>query len=378
MEPLGGVGVGIDAGVVCGERLHLIEAMLDRVGIGLVAEMPLARKVRRIAILLEEFRDGGRLLAQCILVARGHHDRERRADRNAPSHERGATGRAARLTVPAREHRAFLGDPVDVRGRVAEGRAASRIGTEIVPAGVIRHQHDDVGLLLRGCGRARHRHGDKQREQAEPDTSSYDHHLSPYSGPAPIWASVACAHTGRVFKGLKPRLICQFSVGKVLARMIGLGPVQVGFGSKAVVIAPQHRRPVFLGQRTYLSEELSRCRIQISLRPLRWPTSDQELSFKSRGASLFASRKFPVLFRVPSRSEFRAIRIRCATEHSELGRGRERNGEGEGLPLARKRPHHVLGREAAASRRRRQSNRNIHGDHRRRFGRTQDVGKPRQ
>jgi hypothetical protein len=36
--------------------------------------------------------------------------------------------------------------------------------------------------------------------------------------------------TGRVFKGIKPRLICQFSVGKVLARMIGLGPVQVGFG----------------------------------------------------------------------------------------------------------------------------------------------------
>jgi hypothetical protein len=27
---------------------------------------------------------------------------------------------------------------------------------------------------------------------------------------------------------------------------------------------------------------------------------------------------------------------------------------------------------------RRQSNRNIHGDHRRRFGRAQDVGKPRQ
>jgi hypothetical protein len=53
------------------------------------------------------------------------------------------------LTVPVREHRAFLGDPVDVRCRVAEGRAASRIGTKIVPACVVGHEHDDVRLFLR-------------------------------------------------------------------------------------------------------------------------------------------------------------------------------------------------------------------------------------
>ena len=42
MEPLVGVVVGIDAGVISGEVLHFVEAMLDRIRLGLVAEMPLA------------------------------------------------------------------------------------------------------------------------------------------------------------------------------------------------------------------------------------------------------------------------------------------------------------------------------------------------
>ena len=52
--------------------------------------------------------------------------------------------------------RALLGDPVDVRGRMPERLAAVGIGAEIVPAGVVRHQHDDVRpLLLRHGGRGR-------------------------------------------------------------------------------------------------------------------------------------------------------------------------------------------------------------------------------
>ena len=43
---------------------------------------------------------------------------------------------------------AFLGDLIDVRRRMAERRAAAGIGAEIVPAGVVGHQHDDVGSLL--------------------------------------------------------------------------------------------------------------------------------------------------------------------------------------------------------------------------------------
>src|SRR5439155_16915767 len=60
----------------------------------------------------------------------------------------------ARLAVPAREHRALLGETINVRGRMTEGHAASRITAEIIPAGVVLHQHDDVGFLLRRAGRS--------------------------------------------------------------------------------------------------------------------------------------------------------------------------------------------------------------------------------
>jgi hypothetical protein len=61
--------VGVDASVVGREMLHLVEAMLGRIGRGLVAEMPLAREVCRVAVLLEEFGDRRRLLAEVVLVA---------------------------------------------------------------------------------------------------------------------------------------------------------------------------------------------------------------------------------------------------------------------------------------------------------------------
>ena len=180
MEPLVGVVVGVDAGVVGGKILHLVEAVLDRIGLGLVAQMPLAGEVRRIAVLLEELGDRRRLLAQGVLVARSDDDRESRADRNAPGHERGATRRAACLAVPTGEDRAFLGDLVDVRRRMAERGAAVRIGAEIVPAGVVGHQHDDVrSLLLRKSRRACHRHSGNRSQQGEVYFSARTHDLKP-------------------------------------------------------------------------------------------------------------------------------------------------------------------------------------------------------
>jgi hypothetical protein len=57
------------------------------------------------------------------------------------------------LAVPTGEQRAFLGKLIDIWGRVTKRLAAARIGTEIAPSHVIRHQHDDVGsLLLREAG----------------------------------------------------------------------------------------------------------------------------------------------------------------------------------------------------------------------------------
>ena len=107
--------------------LHLVEAMLGRVGLRLVAHMPLAGKIGRVAVLLEEFGDRRRLLREVVLVTRGDHDGERRTDWNAPGHERGAASCATRLAVPAGEDGAFLGDAIDVRCRMAEARASSRI-----------------------------------------------------------------------------------------------------------------------------------------------------------------------------------------------------------------------------------------------------------
>src|SRR5438132_12924233 len=101
MKPLRGIVVGIDAGIVGGEMFHLVKAMRNWIGIGLVTEMPFAREVGRVAVFLEEFGDRRRFLPETVFVARGNHDRERRADRDTPGHERGPAGGAARLAVPA-------------------------------------------------------------------------------------------------------------------------------------------------------------------------------------------------------------------------------------------------------------------------------------
>src|SRR5262245_12898342 len=108
MEPLGCVGVGVDARIVSRKRLHLVEAMLDWIGLGLVTEMPFARKVRGVAVFLKEFSDCWRLFFERIFVARGHNYRECRADRNASCNERSATGRATCLAIPVRERCALL------------------------------------------------------------------------------------------------------------------------------------------------------------------------------------------------------------------------------------------------------------------------------
>ena len=147
MEPFLGVVIGIDAGIVGGEMFHLIEAMRGRIGIRYIAEMPLAREVGGVAVLLKEFGDRRRFLAEIVLVARSDNDRERRADGDAPGDERGAARGATRLAVPVRERGALLGHAIDVRRGMAE-RCASAVSAEIAPTGIVGHQHDDVGPLL--------------------------------------------------------------------------------------------------------------------------------------------------------------------------------------------------------------------------------------
>ena len=94
--------------------------MLDRVELGLVAEMPLAGKVRRVAVLLIELGDGRCLFLEAIGVAGNDDNRHRRTDRDTPGHERCAARGAAGLAVPIGEHGTFLGEAINVRRRVAE------------------------------------------------------------------------------------------------------------------------------------------------------------------------------------------------------------------------------------------------------------------
>src|SRR5213595_2672411 len=173
MEPGTGVGVGIDTRIVGSERFHFVEAVLDWIGLWFVAEMPLAREVRRVTVLLEELGDRRSAFPEEVLVTGGDHNRERRTDGDPSSNERGATGRATSLAVPTREHRALFGEPINIWGRMAEGRAASRITAEIIPAGIILHQHDDVRfLIVRRAGRSHYaekRSGGYKQRQAVMD-----------------------------------------------------------------------------------------------------------------------------------------------------------------------------------------------------------------
>src|SRR5271170_1012411 len=68
------VVIGVDARIVGGELLHFVEAMLDRIELGLIPEMPLTREVSRITAFLEELGDCRSTLRQTVRVAWDNHD----------------------------------------------------------------------------------------------------------------------------------------------------------------------------------------------------------------------------------------------------------------------------------------------------------------
>src|SRR5258708_20399442 len=94
--------------------------MLDRVGLGFVAEMPLAREVGRVALLLEELVDRRGFLAQEVLITRRDDDRQRRADGNGPGDQPGPSSGAPRLPLQSGGIRPFLAPPINVGGRMAD------------------------------------------------------------------------------------------------------------------------------------------------------------------------------------------------------------------------------------------------------------------
>ena len=64
------VVIGIVTGIICGEILHLLEAMLNGEGIGLVAQMPFSGEIRRVAVLLEKLGNGRRFFPQPVSIPR--------------------------------------------------------------------------------------------------------------------------------------------------------------------------------------------------------------------------------------------------------------------------------------------------------------------
>ena len=147
------VVIGIDARIIGGEYLHFVEAVFNRVELGLIAQMPFAGEIGRVTVLLEELGDCRRRFRQAVGVTRNHHDRESRADRIAAGHEGSATRSATRLTIPAGEHGTLGGDPVNVRCRMAEVLRPA-IAAEVAPAGVVGHENHDVWFLVFRLGRS--------------------------------------------------------------------------------------------------------------------------------------------------------------------------------------------------------------------------------
>ena len=133
---------------------HLVIAL--RIGqrvVGL-AEMPLAGEEGLVAAGLEHGGQRPFLLRQAAALALEGHGGHAAAVRDTSGLHCGAAGRAARLRIERKERHSFRRHAVNVGSRHAAADTAT-VGPEIAIAGVVRHDHDDVGLLLRGRLRLR-------------------------------------------------------------------------------------------------------------------------------------------------------------------------------------------------------------------------------
>ncbi len=146
-----GVSISVNPGVVGEEILHGVETVIDRHGVDGVAQVPFSREIGLVIVLLEEFRDGRCLRPDPVGIAGRDDHREGGAHGQASGHERGAAGGAACLPIPFRERRSLGRQLVEVRGRRV-ARLAAAIDAEVPPAGIVGHDHDDVGPFLLRLG----------------------------------------------------------------------------------------------------------------------------------------------------------------------------------------------------------------------------------
>ncbi len=148
-EP-GRVGVGVGVEMIEAGILHLVVAL--RIGQRVVgfAQMPLAGEEGLVAAGLEHRSERPFRLRQAAALALEGHGGHAAAIGNTAGLHRRTAGRAARLRIEGEERHALVREAIDVGCRHATANAAA-VRTEVAVAGVVRHDQDDVRLLLRGC-----------------------------------------------------------------------------------------------------------------------------------------------------------------------------------------------------------------------------------
>ena len=124
---------------------ELVEAVVGRQELVLVAEVVLAELAGRVAERLQHLGDGGVFGLQADVRPRQPDLGQSGADRRLAGDEGGAPGGAALLAVPVGEERALLRDAVDVGRPVAHHPEV--VGAHVQPADVVGHDHEDVGLV---------------------------------------------------------------------------------------------------------------------------------------------------------------------------------------------------------------------------------------
>ncbi len=125
---------------------ELVEAVVGRQVLVLVAQVVLAELAGRVAVGLQQAGDGRVLFPHAELGARQADLGEAGAEHALARDERRAARGAGLLAVIVGEDHAFLGDAVDVGRPVAH--QAHRVGADVGLADVVAPDDENVGLVL--------------------------------------------------------------------------------------------------------------------------------------------------------------------------------------------------------------------------------------
>ena len=131
---------------------EFIEAVHGRQMLVAISQVVLAELAGSVAERFHDIRDRRVERAEAKLRAGQTDFGEAGADRRLAGDEGGASGGATLLAVPVGEDRALLADAVDIGRAVAHNSHV--VGADVVPADIVAHDEQDVGLAARraaGC-----------------------------------------------------------------------------------------------------------------------------------------------------------------------------------------------------------------------------------